>query len=117
MFGIGFPELVVIFLVVIIFIRPDDLPAFFRKLGALYGKAKRAYDEVAEMKDDFVRAVNEAASLEDKSGPADGRAAEAGQGAGAAKGADPAILPAAEPGSPPPSATPAGRAGGSGAPD
>jgi Sec-independent protein translocase protein TatA len=63
MFGIGFSEIAVIALVVLIFIRPDDLPAFFRKAGRLYAQAKKAYDEVAAIKDDFIREMDIAAAV------------------------------------------------------
>jgi Sec-independent protein translocase protein TatA len=33
MFGLGFFEIVVVFLVVIIFVNPKDLPRLFRRLG------------------------------------------------------------------------------------
>ena len=33
MFGLGFVEILIIFLVVIIFINPKDLPKVFRRLG------------------------------------------------------------------------------------
>ena len=36
MFGLGFFEIMIIFLAVIIFVNPRDLPAFFRKTGKLY---------------------------------------------------------------------------------
>jgi Sec-independent protein translocase protein TatA len=36
MFGLGFAEIVVICLVVLIIVRPKDLPRLFRKAGALY---------------------------------------------------------------------------------
>ena len=35
MFGLGFVEILIIFLVVIIFINPKDLPKVFRRLGRL----------------------------------------------------------------------------------
>ena len=40
MFGLGFIEILVIFLAVIVFVNPKDLPAFFRKLGRVYGQIK-----------------------------------------------------------------------------
>jgi Sec-independent protein translocase protein TatA len=74
MFGIGFPELVIIGIVAIIFIRPEDLPSFFRAAGRLYAKAKQAYDEVATIKDDFIRVVNEALSEEERAAAPSGSA-------------------------------------------
>lgn len=35
MFGLGFVEILIIFLVAIIFINPKDLPKVFRRLGRL----------------------------------------------------------------------------------
>ena len=35
MFGLGFVEILIIFLVAIIFINPKDLPKLFRRLGRL----------------------------------------------------------------------------------
>lgn len=38
MFGLGFWEIVVILLVAVVFIRPQDLPKVARKMGRYYGK-------------------------------------------------------------------------------
>ncbi len=65
MFGIGFSEFLLIGLVVILFVRPDDLPAFFRKAGKVYGKARAAYREVMSVKDDFLREMDVSAALEE----------------------------------------------------
>ena len=35
MFGLGFFEILVIFLVVIVFVNPKDLPKLFRRIGRL----------------------------------------------------------------------------------
>jgi Sec-independent protein translocase protein TatA len=61
MFGVGFSEIIILFLVVIIFVRPDDLPKFLRMAGRLYGKAKKAYNELVLVKDRIVREIDEAA--------------------------------------------------------
>ncbi len=67
MFGIGFSEVILLALVAVVLIKPDDLPGFFRKAGKFYGKVKAAYKEVIAVKDDFLRemevgtAVGEAA--------------------------------------------------------
>lgn len=58
MFGIGFTELVVIVLVGIVFIRPDDLPAFFRKVGKIVAEIRGAYNEVVAVKDEFLREID-----------------------------------------------------------
>jgi sec-independent protein translocase protein TatB len=65
MFGIGFSEIVIIVLVVIVFVRPADLPAFMRKLGKLYGEAKRAYNEIISFKNEFMREMDVAAALKE----------------------------------------------------
>ena len=65
MFGIGLSEIAVIALVAIIFIKPEDLPAFFRKAGKFYAKIKKAYDEVNQVKDQVMHEIDAAAKLED----------------------------------------------------
>ena len=46
MFGLGFLEMCLIVLVVLIFIRPEDLPGFIRKVGQFYGQATEAYQVI-----------------------------------------------------------------------
>ena len=48
MFGLGFWETMVILLVIIIFVKPSDLPVFMRKAGQLLGKARAGYDTLKE---------------------------------------------------------------------
>jgi Sec-independent protein translocase protein TatA len=43
MFGIGGLELVLIFVVLLIIVRPEDLPGVLRKLGEWYGQMQRVY--------------------------------------------------------------------------
>jgi Sec-independent protein translocase protein TatA len=62
MFGIGLSEFAVIVCIVIVFVRPKDLPALFRRLGKLYAQAKRAYKEITEVKDQFVKSIEVAAA-------------------------------------------------------
>jgi sec-independent protein translocase protein TatB len=66
MFGVGFSEIVIIVLLVIVFIKPEDLPRFFRTVGRWYGKAKRAYDEIGKVKDQVLKEIDEAVDLEEK---------------------------------------------------
>lgn len=49
MFGLGIWEIVLVLLVAIIFIRPDDLPVFLRKLGQLYKRLTEMHREVTKM--------------------------------------------------------------------
>ena len=88
MFGIGFSEIVIIALVVIVFVRPADLPAFVRKLGRLYGQAKRAYNEIISVKDEFIREMDIVAALKESEKPAE-------------KAAEEAVQPPPQPASPP----------------
>ncbi|MDR2742329.1 MAG: hypothetical protein LBB98_09285 [Treponema sp.] len=66
MFGIGFSEIVLVGLIFIIFIKPEDLPKFFRTLGRLYGKFKKSYDEVIAIKNKILKEINETAALAEK---------------------------------------------------
>jgi Sec-independent protein translocase protein TatA len=61
MFGIGFSEIIIIFLAVVVFVRPGDLPKFLRMAGRLYGKAKKAYNELIAVKDRIIQEIDEAA--------------------------------------------------------
>jgi len=65
MFGIGFSELAIIVLLIMIVIRPDDLPAFFRKLGHYYAQAKKIFKEITAVKDDFMRQMDITAAVQD----------------------------------------------------
>ena len=65
MFGISLPELILLLLVVIIFVRPEDLPKFLRSAGRLYGKAKRMYKEIIGITNQVVKEMNSIASLDD----------------------------------------------------
>jgi sec-independent protein translocase protein TatB len=71
MFGIGFSEIVLIGLIVVIFIRPDDLPKFFRTIGRIYGKFKKSYDEVMAIKNKLLKEINETAALAEKAASLD----------------------------------------------
>jgi len=46
-FGIGFSEILVILLVVIVFVNPKDLPRLFRRLGRLARQIRDLRDGVA----------------------------------------------------------------------
>jgi Sec-independent protein secretion pathway components len=65
MFGIGLSEFLVIACVVIVFVRPRDLPRFFRKLGKMYAQVKKAYDELVSAKDQIVRDIEAEVDLEE----------------------------------------------------
>ncbi len=46
MFGFSLAELIVVFLVAIIFIKPQDLPEIAHFLGRLYYKARKLFEEL-----------------------------------------------------------------------
>ncbi len=46
MFGFSLAELIVIFLVILIFIKPKDLPEIAHFLGKIYYRAKRLYQDL-----------------------------------------------------------------------
>lgn len=48
MFGIGGLEMVLVGLVLLIVVRPEDLPKVFRQLGQWYGEARRIYYAVLD---------------------------------------------------------------------
>jgi sec-independent protein translocase protein TatB len=95
MFGIGFSELVLIGLILIIFVKPEDLPNFFRSMGKLYRRLKGAYEDVISVKDKILKEIDEAVLLEDKTGDEE-----------TPGGADPKPPPESKP-EPPPTAPPA----------
>ena len=41
MFGLGFWEIMIILVAIVVFIRPKDLPGFVRKVGHLYGQVRK----------------------------------------------------------------------------
>ena len=67
MFGIGFGEILIVILIAIVFIRPEDLPKFLAHAGRLYGKIKRMHNEVIQTKEKIIKEIDEAASLDEPS--------------------------------------------------
>ena len=59
MFGLGFWELVVIAVVVILFVKPTDLPRFLRSLGRTYKRFKDLYRGVTRIISDASMGFNE----------------------------------------------------------
>lgn len=59
MFGIGFSELLIIALAMIVFIKPEDLPKLFRKLGKVYRSIKKAYAELVQIRDHILKEVDD----------------------------------------------------------
>ena len=46
MFGLGWIEMLIVVVVALIFIKPEELPQLFRKIGRLYAKGNKAYGKV-----------------------------------------------------------------------
>ena len=69
MFGIGLSEFFIIALVIVIFVKPKDLPRVFRFLGKVAGKAKAAYNEIVVFKDQIISEIDDAADFEKASPP------------------------------------------------
>ena len=69
MFGIGFGEILVVLLIAIVFIRPEDLPKFLARAGRLYGQLKRMYNEVIEVKDKIIKEIDPKDTGEPKDDP------------------------------------------------
>ena len=59
MFGIGFPELVVILLLALVVLGPQRLPEFARMLGRGFTMLKRVVDDAQTQVRDELRAVEE----------------------------------------------------------
>ena len=62
MFGLGFVEILVIFLVAIIFINPKDLPKVFRRLGRLVRQLRDIRDSSVQ----YMRRVEREIEEEDR---------------------------------------------------
>jgi sec-independent protein translocase protein TatB len=59
MFGLGFFEILIIFLVVIIFINPKDLPKLFRRLGRLVRQLRDIRDSSVQYMRKIEREIEE----------------------------------------------------------
>ncbi|RKX76083.1 MAG: hypothetical protein DRP87_12940 [Spirochaetes bacterium] len=63
MFGIGFWEIVIIAVLIIIFINPKDLPSVFRKIGVLYRQINGLYRDVSKWVNEMETEVKKEYSL------------------------------------------------------
>jgi Tat protein translocase TatB subunit len=63
LFGLGFFEILIIFLVAIIFINPKDLPKVFRRLGRLVQQLRDLRDSSAR----YMRRIEREIEEEDRS--------------------------------------------------
>ena len=65
MFGIGFPELIIIAVVALIFIGPKNLPGVLRSLGRGLVQVKRATNEVRETVHEEMNQIEQEIDLKD----------------------------------------------------
>jgi Tat protein translocase TatB subunit len=71
MFGLGFFEILIIFLVVIIFINPKDLPKVFRRLGRLVRQLRDIRDSSMQYMRKIEREIEEEDLSSEKEGESD----------------------------------------------
>lgn len=76
MMGLGLWELALIFLVVLIVIKPEDLPAFVRKVGAIYRKVRASLAEAESVRDAFLKESDAVLKDEDRADDGDVQAHE-----------------------------------------
>jgi Sec-independent protein translocase protein TatA len=69
MFGLGFIEILVIFLAVIVFINPKDLPKFFRKIGRLYQQIRDIRNKSVQYMKQIEQEIEKAGQAEKVSAP------------------------------------------------
>ncbi len=60
MFGIGLSEIIIVALVMVVVIKPEDLPKVFRRLGKWYGSVRKTYLELVSIKDAFLKEIDAA---------------------------------------------------------
>jgi Tat protein translocase TatB subunit len=74
MFGLGFVEILIIFLVAIIFINPKDLPKVFRRLGRLVRQLRDIRDSSVR----YLRRIEREIEEEDRKERSSGEETENG---------------------------------------
>ena len=66
MFRIGLPEILIVLAVVVILVKPKDLPGFFRKVG-------RGVRQLRGLREEFTRSVREMQDDLDRAAPVEGQ--------------------------------------------
>ncbi len=77
MFGIGFPELIVILVLALVVLGPQRLPELARTLGRGFAMLKRAADDAQAQVRDELRAVEDLTETPPSSPPAPPRPPDA----------------------------------------
>ena len=67
MFRLGFWEVVTILVVIVVFVRPQDLPRFARNAGKVYAKIRAFYRDLSSLpervEDEIARSAREPGSV------------------------------------------------------
>jgi len=61
MFGIGFWETIAIIIIIIIVVKPEDIPKFVYRVGKFLGEIKRSYDILIDTLKELEQQVKEPA--------------------------------------------------------
>ena len=69
MFGLGFGEIAAILVLVIILVRPKDLPRLVRRIGEVYGRGAELYRLTMRTVRDAERTVSRAAETSGSNEP------------------------------------------------
>ncbi len=56
--SLGFGELVLVIIAVIIFVKPKDLPKFFKNLGNFYSEIQRGYSRIKHMTEETLQDIS-----------------------------------------------------------
>ena len=66
MFGIGFWETIIIIIVMILVVKPDDIPNVVYKVGKFIGELKKSYDMFIDTLHELEDKVKQSIEFEDK---------------------------------------------------
>lgn len=63
MFGLGFWEIMIVLVAIVVFIRPKDLPGFVRKVGHLYGQVRKFGTMINDQMEDLDQEIRKETRL------------------------------------------------------
>ncbi|HMA99819.1 MAG TPA: hypothetical protein VKS21_02425 [Spirochaetota bacterium] len=79
MFGLGIWEITIIIILIVIFIKPADLPAFLYRIGKLYGQFSSYYNKLRFQIDKTRRSLEQEINLHSKEADKDAFTAAPGK--------------------------------------